>query len=59
MESKKKFSDLQNVEEVKEYFRSNSRRWYSDENNAEKKRKYMRDYYRRKRLEKLQEEVYK
>ena len=49
------FSDIQTMEEYREYMRQQSKNWYKK--NAKKKKAYSKAYYQKKKLEKAKEEL--
>ena len=52
-ENKINFSDIQTIEEYREYIRQQSKEWYKK--NSEKKKAYSKAYYQKKKLEKAKE----
>lgn len=52
-ENKINFSDIQTMEEYREYMRQQSKEWYKK--NSEKKKAYSKAYYQKKKLEKAKE----
>ena len=49
------FSDIQNMDEYREYIRQKSKAWYK--RNSEYKKQYFKAYYEKKKLEKAKEEL--
>lgn len=49
MENKINFSDIQSMDEYREYIRQTSREWYK--RNSEYKKQYAKAYYQKKKLE--------
>ena len=53
MQDKIIFSDIQNMDEYREYIRQKSKDWYK--RNSEYKKQYSKTYYQKKKLEKAKE----
>ena len=49
------FSDIQNMDEYREYIRQTSKAWYKK--NKDYKKQYAKAYYQKKQLEKAKEEL--
>lgn len=45
------------IEEYRSYMKENSRKWYANPENAEKKKAYQREYYKRKKIEAVKEDL--
>lgn len=53
MENKINFSDIQTMEEYREYIRQTSKEWYK--RHSDYKKQYAKAYYQKKKLEKAKE----
>lgn len=53
MQDKINFSDIQTMDEYREYIRQTSKAWYR--RNSEYKKQYAKAYYQKKKLEKAKE----
>ena len=53
MQDKIIFSEIQNMDQYREYIRQTSKDWYK--RNAEYKKQYSKAYYQKKKLEKAKE----
>lgn len=53
MQDKINFSDIQSMDEYREYIRQKSKDWYK--RNSEYKKQYSKAYYQKKKLEKAKE----
>ena len=55
LENKINFSDIQSMDQYREYIRQKSKEWYK--RNSEYKKQYSKAYYQKKKLEKVKEEL--